>query len=252
MRSRFQVGVVSLLAIAAMCIGVGCSSGSKGGGSSRSVAAEVRSSGLVSQGDSLAYIVGMNIAEQLQKMDSTINVGVVCRAIMEQFEGVAVMSRNEAREQYLRYLLFVEPERRRSYEEKFLVDLAANDRTFTRTKSGLTYHIAVIGDESLTPKNDNDWVTLRLSIERVGGESVVKNYEQSLALSDMLEGVKESVKMIGKGGKIEAWMPSKIAYGEEGDEEFGVEPIETLLYTIEVVDVERNAASKRKVEQTTF
>ncbi len=246
---KFQIYIVSLLATTALIFGAGCSSGGGRRSSSVGVATEVRQSGLVSESDSLAYIIGMNIAEQLQKMDSTINTSVLCRAIMEHFEGEAIMSSSQAREEYIRYLLHVDPERRRSYEEQFLSDLAANNRNFTRTKSGLTYHIAVIGDEKLTPKNTNDWVTIKYSISRIGGEQIIANRTESEALSDLMAGVEESVKLIGKGGKIEAWLPSKIAYGEEGDDELGVSQTETLLYSIELVDMEPKVAAERKKER---
>ncbi len=247
MRNRFWIAALFLFAAQSF---VGCSSKSgKSLGSSRTVASGVIESGLVSESDSLAYIVGMNVAEQLLKMDSTVNVGVVCRAIMEQFAGEAVMTRDHAREEYARYLLYVEPERRRSYEEKYLSDLVASDRSYTRTKTGLTYHISKIGDEAFTPRGANDWVTIRYTIKRVGGEVVAEKQEQIDALEDLLPGVEESVKMIGKGGTIEAWMPSKIAFGEEGSEELGVEPIETLFYSIELVDMERGAAVKRQKER---
>lgn len=235
--------VTLAIAVALAVGGVGCS---LGGDNVKSI--DHRAVGLASGSDSLAYIIGMNIAEQLQKMDSTINIGVVCRAIVEQSEGESVFSRSQAREAYIRYLLYTEPEQRRSYEERFLADLAANNRDFTRTKSGLTYHIGVIGDESIVPKSNNDWVTLKCAISRVGGEVIVADTTFVGALSDLPTGIEESIKMIGKGGRVEAWIASKLAYGEAGEPEMGIEPTETLRYEIEVVDVEKGAALKYKKE----
>ncbi len=212
---------------------------------------------LTSESDSLSYIIGMNVAKQLQKMDSLVNYEVVCRAILDHSKGKALMSAEEARTQYVRYFLYVEPERRRSIEEKFLADLATGDRSFTRTPSGLTYNIEVIGDEKLQPKNQNDWVVMRYSISRVGGEQIypivaanakIKTALKSWAVSDMPHGVAEAVKLIGKGGRIKAWIPSKIGYGEEGNEKLGVKPVESLFYEIELVDLDRNGAAKHQKE----
>lgn len=239
--------MASLLVV--MLFGAGCGSKSE----SHRAALDA---GLNSESDSLAYIVGMNIAKQLEKMDSLMNYEVVCRAIMEHTSGEAVMSDDEARTHYIRYLLYVEPERRRSIEEKYLADLAAGDRTFTRTSSGLTYRVEVIGDEKMQPRGQNDWLTLRYSISRVGGEQIYpepdqteeseNQVEESEALSALPKGVQEAVKMIGRGGRIVAWIPSKLGYGETGDKQRGIEPIESVYYDIELVDVERNAASKHK------
>ncbi len=212
-----------------------------GGGSDKKVVAPV-----VSQSDSLAYIIGLNVAENLMKMDSTINYAVVCRAISDKFSKHQMLTDVQARDYYLRYLTYVVPERKRGYEEQFLSDLAKSDRTFTRSKSGLTYTIDVIGDEEFTPRNSGDLISLRYTIKRVDGSDVYSSYERGdtlqIALRDMNDGLSEASKFVGKGGKYRAWVPSNMAYGEAGDEELEVEPFETLFYEVEIVDVERNAA----------
>ena len=58
-------------------------------------------------------------------------------------------------------------------------------------------------------------------------------------LRDLRKGVQESVKLIGKGGKINAWMPSAVAYGSAGDKELGIRPNATLYYEIELVDLDK-------------
>ena len=203
---------------------------------------------LTTQEDSLAYIVGLNIANNLMQMDSMINADVVCRAISDRFKSSQIISDRQARDYYLRYLTYVEPERRRSYEERYLSDLASSSRTYTRTNSGLTYTIDVIGDEKLTPRNNNDLLSIRYTISRVDGSEVYSSYERKdtthVALKDLNLGVKEAVKMIGSGGKFRAWLPSSLAFGDQGDEELEIEPFETLLYKVEVLDVERNGARK--------
>ncbi|MFI3281421.1 MAG: FKBP-type peptidyl-prolyl cis-trans isomerase N-terminal domain-containing protein [Rikenellaceae bacterium] len=208
------------------------------------------SSALKSETDSLAYVIGMNIADNLIAMDSTINVAVVCRAIAEQTSSKALLTTDQARTYYLRYLTYVEPERKRGYEEQYLEDLAKSNRDFTRSKSGLTYNIAVIGDEEFTPKSPNDLVSLRYTISRIGGEEVFSSYENAdtlvLGLKELQAGVQESVKMIGKGGKVNAWLPSKLAYGEAGDSLLRITPFETLYYQMELVDMEKNGATRNK------
>ncbi|KAA2651044.1 FKBP-type peptidyl-prolyl cis-trans isomerase, partial [Alistipes onderdonkii] len=41
------------------------------------------------------------------------------------------------------------------------------------------------------------------------------------------------------GGKINAWMPSAVAYGSAGDKELGIRPNATLYYEIELVDLDK-------------
>ena len=54
------------------------------------------------------------------------------------------------------------------------------------------------------------------------------------------------VKLIGKGGKINAWMPSSAAYGAEGDKELGVAPNATLYFEIELVDLDKYTTRSRR------
>ncbi len=206
---------------------------------------KVATAALNNETDSLAYVIGLNIADNLMAMDSTINVAVVCRAISEKVSSKALMTNDDARDYYLRYLTFVEPERKRGYEEQYLEDLATSNRDFTRSKSGLTYNIAVIGDESQSPKLASDNISLRYTISRIGGEQIYSSYAQgdtlNLALSELNDGLQEGVKMIGKGGKINAWIPSKLSYGEDGDDELNIKPFETLYYEVELIELNRNS-----------
>ena len=65
-------------------------------------------------------------------------------------------------------------------------------------------------------------------------------------ISRLLKGMKESVKLVGRGGKINAWIPSSAAYGTEGDKELGIQPNTTLYYEIELVDVDKYANWSRR------
>lgn len=203
---------------------------------------------LKSESDSLAYIIGMSVAENLIAMDSTINFAAVCRAMVDYGSSEALLSLDEARTYYLRYLTYVEPERKRGYEEQYLEELTKTNRDYTRSKSGLTYNIEVIGDESRTPRGVNDLISMRYTISRIDGEQIYSSFEAAdtlvAALKDLGEGVQESLKMIGEGGKITAWIPSRLAYGEYGDSLLRVQPFETLYYQMELVGMERNAATK--------
>ena len=56
-----------------------------------------------------------------------------------------------------------------------------------------------------------------------------------------MKGVQESVKLVGPGGRINAWMPAAAAYGAAGDERLGIKPNATLNYRIELIKVEKYA-----------
>ncbi len=198
---------------------------------------------LAGEADSLAYIIGMNVGMNLQRMDSAIRVGAVCEGIRDYFRGSTRFTAEEARTYYLRHITYEQPERIRAYEERFLEDIRQSNRSYARSKSGLTYTVETVGDENFTPTSPRDTVSLRYVMRTADGKQLYSSYDRGdtvrAALGDLLKGLQESVRLIGKGGKMEAWVPAASAYGAEGDTELEVAPNATLFFEIELVDVDK-------------
>ena len=74
--------------------------------------------------DSVAYVIGLNVGLNLQRMDSTINVGAVCEGIRDIFRGQPRMSLEQAETYYMSYMNYALPEKARAYDEQFLADIA--------------------------------------------------------------------------------------------------------------------------------
>ena len=188
--------------------------------------------------DSVAYVIGMNVGANLLKMDSTINVNAVCEGIRDMFRGNPRLSAADAETFYL------------SYEEQFLLDIAKSNRSYARTSSGVTYTVTDVGDQNQVPTSERDSVALRWVIRTAAGDEIASSYERGDTVRSLVRnlrrGVQESVKLIGKGGKINAWMPSSAAYGAEGDKELGVAPNATLYFEIELVDLDKYTTRSRR------
>lgn len=230
MKKTIAIVLVGLSLLAAAC--------SKSGGGVK----------LTNESDSLAYIVGMNVGMNLQRMDSTINAAAVCEGIRDYLTGNIRMTTDEARTYYLRYITYEQPERIRAYEERFLEDIRLSNRSYARSKSGLTYTVETVGDEKFTPSNSRDTVLLRYVMRSADGKQFYSSFDRGdtlrAALGDLLKGLQESLRLIGKGGKMEAWMPAACAYGTEGDAGLGVAPNTTLFFEIELVDVEKYSSRR--------
>lgn len=230
----------SLLALLALTLAAaGCSKKSGSGGVK-----------LRTDTDSVAYVLGMNIGQNLLRMDSTVNVDAVCEGIRDAAARKARFKDDEARTFYLRYVNYALPEKARAYEEQFLADFAKRNRAYARTASGVTYTVDEVGDQDLVPTSDRDSVAMRCIIRTIDGEELYSSYARGdtlrRAVGDLRRGVQESVKLVGKGGRINAWMPSSAAYGAEGDSELGIAPNATLFYEIELVDVDKYANRSRR------
>lgn len=195
--------------------------------------------------DSVAYVIGMNVGMNLLRMDSTLNVGAVCEGIRDVFREAPKLTAAEAETFFLRYRNFALPEKARAYEEQFLADFAKSNRAYARTASGVTYTVDELGDQGLVPASDRDTVVVRYVIRTMDGTEVYSSYERGdtlrMQLGDLNKGVRESLKLIGKGGKITAWLPSSEAYGAAGDPELGIAPNATLHYDMELIDVDKYA-----------
>ncbi len=200
--------------------------------------------------DSVAYIIGMNIAANLMKVDSTINAAAVCEGIRDVFRETPKMTLEEAEAYYLRYVNYALPEKARAYEEQFIADFVKSNRSYARTQSGVAYTVDVLGDQDNIPTADRDSVAVRYVIRTSDGHELFSSYERGdtvrMSIGGMTRGLQESLKLIGKGGKISAWMPSSAAYGAEGSEELGIAPNATLYYEIELLDVDKYANRSRR------
>ncbi|MDE5578907.1 MAG: FKBP-type peptidyl-prolyl cis-trans isomerase [Alistipes sp.] len=199
--------------------------------------------------DSVAYVLGMNIGLNLQRMDSTINADAVCEGIRDAMRGSTKLTLSEAETYYLRYMNYALPEKARAYEERFLADIAKSNRAYARTTSGVTYTVAEVGDQNRIPNSDRDTVAIRYVIKEADGREIYSSYERGdtlrSAVGDLRRGVRESLKLVGKGGRIDAWLPASTAYGAEGDAELGIGPNATLYYELELVDVVKYSTRRR-------
>ena len=211
---------------------------------------------LHNEDDSLAYVIGMHVGRNLLRIDTTLNVEALCDGLRDAYtrSRKARFTDEEARTFYLRFVNYTAPERVKAYEEQFLTDFRRENRTYARTKSGLTYSVDVIGDESTLPRYDSDTVTIRYVAKHRDGRTFHSSYESGdtlrTAVGDMRDGVKEAIRLTSKGGKISAWVPAALAYGEQGDDEQGIAPNETLFYQIELLDIEDGNRFRRNADGT--
>jgi len=224
--------IVPLLMVVALVAGA-CSRKSGGGTKLRTDA------------DSAAYVLGMNVGMNLLRMDSTLNIEVVCRGIRDAVADNTQFTMAEAQAFYLRYVNYLLPEKARAYEEQFLADIAKSNRAYARTTSVVTYTVDEIGDQNQQSiaSSDRDTVALRWVIRTADGKEVDSSYKRGdtirTTLGALRPGVRESVKLIGEGGRIDAWLPAKEAYGASGDAKLGIGPNATLYYEIELVEVKK-------------
>lgn len=191
--------------------------------------------------DSMSYAYGLEIGRMLMDVDSALNVDLVCMGIKDTYTMTPKLTTEEARYAVLKYMYYDDYDRIKSYENKFLEQKRAEDKDYHATRSGLTYKMAKVGDTQRGPRAQRD--TLRIMYRildqvRIVDTTYYRNDTLRIAYGDLPKGVQEAARLAGRGGHIEVWVPSTLAYGSAGCDSLGIKPNTMLYYELKVIDVE--------------
>lgn len=116
-------------------------------------------------------------------------------------------------------------------EEKFLASNAKKSGVQV-TESGLQYTIEEAGNENRPGPTDTVWVhyTGKLVDGTVFDEVAADAEAVSFTLNRVVPGWSEGLQLIGEGGKVKLFIPSKLGYGESGNN--AIEPNSTLVFDV--------------------
>ncbi|MBR5850872.1 MAG: FKBP-type peptidyl-prolyl cis-trans isomerase [Alistipes sp.] len=205
---------------------------------------------LKSDTDSIAYIIGMNVGLNLIQMDSTMNVSALCEGIRDAFRDRTRLTIEEAEGYYLAYMNYTLPEKARAFEQQFLADIAASNRSYARTKSGVTYTIEQVGKQDRIPSTNRDSLHFSLRIRSTDKRELYSSAAAGdtlrMELQDLAAGLQEGLRLIGEGGKIIAWLPSATAFGAEGYAEWGIGPNQVACFEVELIKLDKYTEWNRR------
>lgn len=222
--------LLSFLAVACLCgLTFSCKQGS---------------STIATERDSLSYVIGLSVGSSLIKLDSTLNVEVVCQAIRDVYNQSQQMTMDDARDYYLGQQTYFVHEKAERYQEQYLEDLRKSNREYVRLRNGVTYRIIKLGDQSVQSLVSRDTLNLAISIYDQQGNAIIEGDTVKNAYRDMLEGLREVVRITGNGGSVDVWVPSNQAYGSEGNAEMGIGANQLLNYKVDIIDI--NFYNKKK------
>ena len=110
---------------------------------------------------------------------------------------------------------------------------------FSATDTGLRYRILRHSDGEKPTDASTVTVNYRgwLNNGRVFDSSYERGETTTFALQNVIDGWTEGMQLVGEGGMIELWVPSKLGYGERGSP--GSIPAHSHLhFIVELVDVD--------------
>lgn len=199
---------------------------------------------VATEADSLSYVIGLSVGQSLIKLDSTINVEALCQGIRDVYNSTQMMTLEEGRDYYLAQQTYFVHEKAEKFQEQFLADLRKSNREFVRLRNGVTYRIVKLGDQSVQSLVSRDTLHLALTIYDQKSNILVQTDTVQTAYRDLLEGLREVIRITGDGGSVDVWVPSSQAYGSEGNAEMGIAPNQLLNYKVDIIDI--NYYNKKK------
>ncbi len=113
--------------------------------------------------------------------------------------------------------------------ESFLEENKAREGVVT-TSSGLQYRIIDPGSRARPALTDRITVNYRGTL--VDGHEIDSGEDVSFSLNGVIRGWTEGLQLIGEGGRIELFIPSRLAYGDRG-------PLahRALIFDVELVSI---------------
>lgn len=210
------------------------------------VAAQVDS--LESDEDRLSYTIGMDIGQSLSEQDMPLDVNILIEGLKASYLGEETLLTTEealserqkyieSRQQQLQAQRAEDAQVNKEEGEAFLAANADKDGVEV-TESGLQYRVIEQGSE--TQPTAEDRVTVHYRGKLINGVEFDSSYARgepaTFPLNGVIPGWTEGLQLMGEGGKYEFFIPSDLAYGEQG-RPGPIGPNSTLIFEVELIDV---------------
>ncbi len=199
----------------------------------------IGSRSLKTEEDSLAYCIGIDLGSYIKNLDSTINVDVVAAAIKDVLKNKQKIEQ-EATYSFLReYFTVRKPAKLKKASEEYLAGIEKDVKGVQKTESGLLYLVEEAGNE-VKATADSDRVRVMYKGTLPNGTVFDSSYDRGdtaqFALNQVIRGWAEGMKLVGEGGKIKLWIPSDLAYGEQGAGQM-IPANQAIAFEVELVQV---------------
>jgi len=203
----------------------------------------------------LSYTIGMDIGESLADQDMPLDIDIVIQGLRDSFLGEETLLTQEEkraeREQFIQQrqqqLEQQRAEEARINREEGQAFLAANadKEGVTTTESGLQYRVIEQGDGE-RPDGD-DRVTVHYRGKLINGVEFDSSHSRgepaTFGLDQVIPGWTEGVQLMREGATYELFVPSDLAYGEQG-RPGPIGPNSTLIFEIELLEVTPQPAAE--------
>ncbi len=221
--------------------------------------------------EQISYALGADAGNYLRNSEVPLQTVWVEKAYLDVKEGTPAMDRQDAMGYLQNYFMEVLPANNQAESEAWLKKIESKSGV-KKTESGLLYKVIKAGDPETMATDDRDVVKVHYRGELRTGkvfdasrfkdmpkerqEMMKKHYPEGFdkdepiefPLSNVIKGWTEGMKLVGKGGKIQLWIPSDLAYGARGSRG-AIGPNEALFFEVDLIDVTPYAEEVEETEE---
>ena len=200
---------------------------------------------LKSQKEKVSYIIGMEIGSNLKKQAIDIDSTILARGIKDALTGgKPLLTEQEIQETmaaFQKEMMAKQTEvakKNKAEGEAFLAENKKKEGVKT-LPSGLQYKVIKAGTGK-KPKS-NDTVTVHYRGTLINGTEFDSSYKRgqpvSFQVSGVIPGWTEALQLMEVGAKWQLFIPSNLAYGEQGAGR-DIGPNATLIFEVELVSIQ--------------
>jgi FKBP-type peptidyl-prolyl cis-trans isomerase len=213
-----------ILTLAAVCAGlIACGDQLPGGGA------------LATSADSVSYIAGYQIGGSLKAQRVPLQEGAFLRGVRDGTSGAeAALTEEQMRSAVTSYQQQMMTAAA-AEGEKFLTENAGKEGV-TTTASGLQWKVLQSGRGGAKPKATSE-ATVHYRGSLPDGTPFDSSYggdPATFRLNEVIPGWTEAVQLMSPGDKYQVWIPSALAYGEQGRPPV-IGPNQPLVFEIELI-----------------
>lgn len=196
---------------------------------------------LKSKNDSFSYMMGARVGKELKEYNiEEINTEVFIAAmtkVMKFGDSSLVLSQEKGQKVFFEYIIDKKFGKNKEKEAEFFKKLSS-DASYKTTKSGIVYKQMKPGTQ-LKPQL-TDSVEIIFDLKSTDGISLYSSGEKPIVMpmnGQLFSGFSEALSLVEIGAKYYFAIPSKEAFGQQGERQLGVEPYQPIVIEIEILRV---------------
>ncbi|RPE81532.1 FKBP-type peptidyl-prolyl cis-trans isomerase [Vulcaniibacterium tengchongense] len=208
--------------------------------------------GLPTEKQQVSYMIGMDMARSLEPVKEEIDADTVAKAMKDALAGKKLLlddkQAGEIREAFAqkvqaqRIAKMMADAKKNVEEGRRFLEANAKKPGVVTTASGLQYQVLTQGNGP-KPK-PTDTVRAHYKGSFLDGKTFESSYDRgepaTFPLGQLMPGWQEGIALMPVGSKYRFWIPSNLAYGEQGAGPIG--PNQTLVFEIELLDIANTGA----------